>query len=146
MTRFAASLLSFSSALVLSAVALTPVAHAQSSASLRGRVLDASGRPGLNALVRLVSDTTISSEAHPRRYTLQGDALGKFSQEGIAPGAYLVMVFTDGKGTDILKHISLKPGEVAVLELTTGGQERTIEVATSSSSMPARRPTARQTR
>ena len=124
MTRFTAPLASL--ALVLSAAALAPAAHAQNSASLHGRVLDAAGQPSVHAILRLVSDTTANATVHPRRYTLLGDALGKFSQEGIAPGAYLVMLFTDGKGTDVLERILLKPGDDTTLRLRTGSHEELV--------------------
>lgn len=81
---------------------------------------------------------------HPQRYTLLGDALGKFSQEGIAPGAYLVMVFTDGRGTDVLQRVSLKPGEPAALTLSTSSRDpRLVEIA---SSMPVNRRASTRTR
>ena len=134
MTHFTALLASAS--LVLSASALAPAAHAQNSASLHGRVLDAAGRPGSHAVIRLVSDTTATPSVHPLRYTLIGDALGKFRQEGIAPGAYLVMLFTDGKGTDVLERISLRPGDDTVLRLMTGSHE--VQVAETTSRMAAR--------
>lgn len=76
------------------------------------------------------------------RYTVMGDSLGKFSQEGVAPGAYLVMVFTGGKGTDVLRRVQLHPGESAQLTLCTGGansQVAVIERRTGESSSPATR-------
>ena len=78
-----------------------------------------------------MSDTATTSAVHPQRYTLLGDALGKFRQEGIAPGAYLVMLFTDGKGTDVLRQVLLKPGEVTVLELQSASRELQVAGATS---------------
>ncbi len=129
MTRFTAPLAS--TALVLSVVALAPAAHAQNSASLHGRVLDAASHPGTHAVLRLVSDTTTNASVHPQRYTLIGDALGKFSQEGIAPGAYLVMLFTDGKGTDVLERILLKPGDDTTLRLRMGSHEELVAETTS---------------
>ena len=98
------------------------VAFGQSSASLSGRATDAAGRPLASAVVRLVSDTTMHPGARPWRYTLIGDSLGKFSQEGIAPGAYLVMLFTDGKAATILQSVSLKPGDAPVLEFSVGSR------------------------
>ena len=92
------------------------VAFGQSAVSLSGRAVGATGRPISHAVVRLVSDTTVQPSAHPLRYTLMGDSLGKFSQEGIAPGAYLVMLFTDGKAENILQSVSLRPGTDTVLE------------------------------
>ena len=97
------------------------VAFGQSSASLSGRATDAAGRPIANPVVRLVSDTTVQPGAH-WRYTLVGDSLGKFSQEGIAPGAYLVMLFTDGKAANILQSVSLKAGDAPVLEFSMGSR------------------------
>ena len=135
MTCRSALLPFFSAALALGVC--TSAALAQAPARLSGRVLDASGRPGSFAVVRLVSDTGATTAVHPQRYTLLGDALGKFSQEGIAPGAYLVMLFTDGKGTDLLKRVVLRPGEAAVLTLSAGMQE--LQIAGISSGTAAKR-------
>ena len=119
MNRSTASLLLCSASLALG---LLPGAHAQTSARFSGRVLNAAGQPQTSAVVRLVSDPTAAPAVHPMRYTIAGDSLGKFSQEGVAPGAYLVMVFTGGKGTDVLKRVQLRPGEVADLTLFTGSK------------------------
>ena len=103
-------------------------AHAQSSASLHGRATGADGKPLSNAVVQLVSDQTHGG--HARRYTLIGDALGKFSQEGLAPGAYLVMLFTDGKGTNLLRSVQLKAGDERAVDLVL---TPTVELAGTSS-------------
>lgn len=87
----------------------------QTPARVEGRATDALGRPMANAVVRLISDPASHANGRPWRYTLVGDSLGKYSQEGIAPGAYLVMLFTDGKGTSILKSVSLKAGDRSVV-------------------------------
>lgn len=89
---------------------------AQSSASLHGRAVDTNGKPLTNAVVQLVSDQTAHG-GHAWRYTLMGDSLGKFSQEGLAPGAYLVMLFTEGKGTNVLRNVQLKAGEARAIDL-----------------------------
>ncbi len=91
--------------------------QAQGSSSLHGRATDAAGNPLQHAVVQLVSDQTTHG-GRAWRYTLMGDSLGKFSQEGLAPGAYLVMLFTDGKGTDILRSIQLRAGDARALDLT----------------------------
>ena len=65
-----------------------------------------------------------------------GDSLGKFSQEGLAPGAYLVMLFTDGKGTDMLRSVHLKGGDARVLDLTLAP---TVQMAGTSSTDERRR-------
>lgn len=135
------------SALVACGLILGSVAFGQSSASLSGRVLDGTGRPLANAVVRLVSDTTVQPGAHPWRYTLVGDSLGKFSQDGIAPGAYLVMLFTDGKGTNILQSVSLKAGDAPVLEFSMGLQPQVLVAGAGGAlSMIARRNTSAQMR
>lgn len=126
---------------------LGTAALAQNSASLSGRALDAAGQPVPNAVVRLVSDTTTHSAVHPQRYTLIGDSLGKFSQEGIAPGAYLVMLFTDGKAAQLLQSVSLKAGDATVLEFSTGSSPRVQVLGTGGNlSMVDRRKTSTQTR
>ena len=94
-----------------------PSLLAQSSASLYGRATDESGRPAANAVVRLVSDQT-SYSGRTWRYTLMADSLGKFSQEGLAPGAYLVMLFTGGRGSTVLLNVTLRAGEAR--EITLG--------------------------
>ncbi len=128
-------------------LAFGSVALAQNSASLSGRALDASGRSVSNVMVRLVSDTTVQSSVHPQRYTLRGDSLGKFSQEGIAPGAYLVMLFTDGKAAELLQSVSLKAGDDTVLAFSVGSKPQ-VQVAGSGNtlSMVDRRRTLAQTR
>lgn len=102
----------------------------QTSASMSGRAISATGQPISFPVVRLVSDTTLQAAAHPWRYTLIGDSVGKFSQEGIAPGAYLVMLFTDGKAANILRSVSLKAGDVTELDFDLGAQQP-VQVATS---------------
>jgi hypothetical protein len=126
---------------------LTSAAYAQSSAEFSGRATDAAGRPIRNAVVRLVSDPTSHSSNRAWRYTLIGDSLGKFSQEGIAPGAYLVMLFTDGKGTDMLKQVTLTAGNAAVVNFQQGSGSP-LEVAGTGAglSMGGRHRTSAQTR
>ncbi len=115
-------------------------AHAQSSASLHGRAISADGKPLSNAVIQLVSDQTHGG--HARRYTLIGDSLGKFSQEGLAPGAYLVMLFTDGKGTNVLRSVQLKAGDERGIDLALAP---TVELA-GTSSMDERRRISGRTR
>ncbi len=122
--------LHFASALVGYSLIFGSIAFGQSSASLSGRMIDATGRAVSNPVIRLVSDTTAQAGAHPLRYTLIGNALGKFSQEGIAPGAYLVMLFTDGKAEKILQSVSLTAGTDTVLEFQPGSPQP-VRVATS---------------
>ncbi len=135
------------SALAVCGLIFGSVAFGQSSASLSGRAVDPTGHPIANAVVRLVSDSTVHPGTHPLRYTLIGDSLGKFSQEGIAPGAYLVMLFTDGKAANILRSVSLRAGDASVLEVSTGSQPQ-LQVAGSGvpSSMAGRRRTSTLTR
>ncbi len=135
----AMKLLSFASlrsasALAGCGLAFGSVAFGQSSATLSGRAVDATGRPIVNAVVRLVSDTAVQPVAHPWRYTLIGDSLGKFSQEGIAPGAYLVMLSTDGKAASILQNVSLKPGDATVLDFNVGSRPQ-VQVAGSGNTL-----------
>jgi len=111
------------SALVGFGLVFSSVGLSQSSASLSGRAINETGQPITNPVVRLLSDTTLQSSAHARRYTLIGDSLGKFSQEGIAPGAYLVMLFTDGKAANILQSVSLKAGDSIELDFDMGAQQ-----------------------
>ncbi len=85
--------------------------------------------------MQLVSNQTAHG-GHSWRYTLIGDSLGKFSQEGLAPGAYLVMLFTDGKGTDILRSVQLKAGDARALDLTLAP---TVQTAGASSTDERRR-------
>ncbi len=114
---------------------------------LAGRALDSVGQPVSNAVVRLVSDTAVQPTTHPQRYTLLGDSLGKFSQEGIAPGAYLVMLFTDGKVANVLQHISLKAGDAVVLDFSVGPTPQLqVAGAANTSLMADRRRISTQTR
>ena len=113
--------------------------HAQASSSLHGRATDADGKPLRNAVVQLVSARTAHGE-HAWRYTLIGDSLGKFSQEGLAPGAYLVMLFTDGKGTNVLRSVELRDGDTRALDLTLA---QPVQLATVSSTDERRRISGR---
>jgi len=147
MKHFFFAPLRFASALVGCGLICGSVAHGQSSASLSGRVLDGTGSPIAHAVVRLVSDTTAQPSAHPWRNTLIGDSLGKFSQEGIAPGAYLVMLFTDGKGTKLLQGVSLKAGDAGVLQFSMGSRPEVLVAGSGGAlSMVVRRNTSGQTR
>ena len=60
----------------------------------------------------------------------------KSSQEGLAPGVYLVMLFTDGKGTNALRSVQLKAGDDRALELTLA---RAMQLASGSSTDERRR-------
>ncbi len=114
---------------------------------MSGRVCDGTGRPIAHVVLRLVSDMTLQPSVHPWRYTLIGDSLGKFSQEGIAPGAYLVMLFTDGKGTNLLQSVSLKAGDAPVLEFRVGSRPGVLVAGSGGAlSMVAKRNTSAQTR
>ncbi len=115
MNPFRLPVFRISAVLFGAALSVAPSALGQSAASLHGRATDESGRPLANTVVRLISDQT-SRSGHTWRYTLMGDSLGKFSQEGLAPGAYLVMLFTDGKGSTVLQHLVLKAGEGTELD------------------------------
>ena len=106
---------------------------AQTAARIQGQATDAAGRPLSNAAVRLISDQTYHSTGRPWRYTLVGDSLGKYSQEGIAPGAYLVMLFTDGKGTSVSRSVYLKAGGSSVINLDLKPQ---LQVAGTSGGRP----------
>ena len=105
----------------------------QSAARVEGHATDAAGRPVAHPVIRLVSDPTSHAGSRPWRYTLIGDSLGKYSQEGIAPGAYLVMLFTDGKGTSVLKNISLRAGDDSVVNFTV---TTPVQIAGASGSEP----------
>ena len=139
--------LQIAAALVGIASTLTSAAHGQAPASFAGRATDVEGRPIRKAEVRLVSDPTPDMNSRAWRYTVIGDSLGKFSQEGIAPGAYLVMLFTDVKGTDVLKRVMLSPGGTAEMNFGPGRKEP-MELAGTSTplSTDGRRRTSVQTR
>ena len=104
-------------------------ACAQSPASLHGSAVGADGKPLANAVIQVVSDQTAHS-GRAWRYTMVADSLGKFSQEGLAPGAYLVMLFTDGKGTNVLRSVLLKAGDGQALDLAVAP---TVQLAGGSS-------------
>ena len=91
-------------------------AVAEKAAALAGTATDAAGHPLPGAIIRVISDPA-THPSHPWRYTLVGDTLGKFSQEGLAPGAYLVMLFPGGQASSILRRIELQAGAVQQLDL-----------------------------
>lgn len=92
-------------------------AWAQSAARVEGRALDAQGVPLRNAVVRFIADTRSHASPHPWRYTLLADSLGKFSQGGLAPGAYLVMVYSGTKAESVWRTISLVSNATTRLDL-----------------------------
>ena len=147
MKRLFSASLRTASALVGCGLIFSSVAFGQGSVSLTGRAIDATGKPISHPVVRLLTDTTVQPSAHPWRYTLIGDSLGKFSQEGIAPGAYLVMLFTDGKSASVLRSVSLRAGEATELDFNLGTQEL-VRVGTSATvySMVAKARISEQTR
>ncbi len=88
-----------------------------SAAEVQGTALSASGLPLAHAVVRLVSNPSTHSFTHSLRYTLMADALGKFSQGGLEPGAYLVMVSTGEKAEALLQSVWLRPRGTTILHL-----------------------------
>ena len=114
-------------------------AHAQGPASLHGTAVGADGKPLANAMIQVISDQTVHS-GRAWRYTMVADSLGKFSQEGLAPGAYLVMLFTDGKGTNVLRSVQLQAGDDRGLDLTPAPS---VQLASGSSTAERRRISGR---
>ena len=86
--------------------------------------MDASGLPLRNAVVRLVSDPKSQTSSRPWRYTLLADSLGKFSQGGLAPGAYLVMLFSGERAEHVLNTVFLRPGGTTVLDFAKPSSEQ----------------------
>ena len=115
MSLSAAPLLRVAAALG-SLVCLAASASAQTSARVEGHVVDRNGAPLRNAVVRLVSNPVSHGSTRPWRYTLLADSLGKFSQGGLAPGAYLVMLFSGEKAERVLNTVFLRPDGTTVLD------------------------------
>ena len=105
---------------------------AQSAASVEGRAVDAAGAPIRNAVVRLVADSRSHTGTHPWRYTLLADSVGKFSQGGLAPGAYLVMLFSGSKAESVWRTVSLPPNATTQIDLKPSSSESKREPGRSS--------------
>ena len=110
-------------ATVGSALLLVASASAQTSARVEGRAVDPAGSPIRNAVIRLVSDPTSHTSTRPWRYTLLADSLGKFSQGGLAPGAYLVMLFSGNKAERVLHTVFLRADGTTVLDFGQSSNE-----------------------
>ncbi len=64
-------------------------AFAKAAAGVEGHAMDATGAPIRNAVVRRIANPASHTSTHPWRSMLLADSVGKFSQAGLAPEAYL---------------------------------------------------------
>jgi hypothetical protein len=100
----------------------TVTAFSQQSGTVRGNTRDAAGRPLPHAMVRLITDLSLTPGLTPGstrtwRYVAISDSSGNYNLDGVKPGTYVVMLFIDGKAANVLQSVTLHPGESTALNI-----------------------------
>src|ERR1700722_10866694 len=80
----------------------------QQPGTVRGNTRDAAGQPLPNAVVRLITDLSLTSGLTPGstrtwRYMAISDSFGNYHLDGVKPGSYVAMLFIDGKAANVLQ-------------------------------------------
>ena len=107
----------FNHLLMTGAVALSlatlPAAHGQAAqpASIQGHANDEVGSPVKDGEVRLTQDLSTAVDKRKYLYTFKVDADGNYKGAGIAPGTYLVNLFSGTTSVDFQASQEFKPGE-----------------------------------
>lgn len=107
------------SVLVMNALLFSGFAFAQSTASIRGTVVDATGAPVPNANV------SVKSQATDEEHLTKTDAAGIYFVSNLPVGAYRVEVTSAGMQPTVVNSVQLPVG-------TTVRQDFTLQVATAS--------------
>ena len=110
MTKFKHLFVTGAAALSL---ATLPAAHGQAAqpASIQGHANDEVGVPVKDGEVRLTQDLTTDQAKRKYLYTFKVDANGDYKGTGIAPGTYLVNLFSGPTSVDFQANQEFKPGE-----------------------------------
>ncbi len=105
----------------------------QQPGTVRGNTRDAAGQPLPNAVVRLITDLSLTPGLTPGstrtwRYMAISDSLGNYNLDGVKPGNYVVMLFIDGKAANVLQSVTLHPGESTALNIALVADDRKLGV------------------
>jgi hypothetical protein len=107
----------------------TVTAFSQQPGTVRGNTRDAAGQPLPNAVVRLITDLSLTSgPTRTWRYMAISDSSGNYNLDGVKPGSYVVMLFIDGKASNVLQSVTLHPGESTALNLALAADDRKLGV------------------
>jgi hypothetical protein len=105
----------------------TVTAFSQQPGTVRGNTRDAAGQPLPNAVVRLITDLSLTSgPTRTWRYMAISDSSGNYNLDGVEPGSYVVMLFIDGKAANVLQSVTLRPGESTALNLAPVADDRKL--------------------
>ncbi|SFS20921.1 Tetratricopeptide repeat-containing protein [Granulicella pectinivorans] len=91
---------------------VTPAQSAAQTApgTVHGHVNNAAGLPIAKGEVKFTTDRTSEEKSRKYPFSFPLDANGDYKGEGLAPGTYLAVVFSDGKSIDFLDNIEIKSG------------------------------------
>jgi hypothetical protein len=97
--------------------------------TVRGNTRDAAGQPLPNAVVRLITDLSLTSGLTPGstrtwRYMAISDSFGNYHLDGVKPGSYVAMLFINGKAANVLQSVTLRPGESTALNIALAADDR----------------------
>ncbi|HTH52767.1 MAG TPA: tetratricopeptide repeat protein [Edaphobacter sp.] len=92
-------------------------------ASIHGHVNNPVGAPITQGQVRLTQDRSADEKSRKYPYSFDIDASGNFKGTGIAPGAYLVIVFVDNKSVDFVDNVNFAAGEDHLVNFDMSRQE-----------------------
>src|SRR5947207_8914583 len=106
------------------ALAVAPLADAQSTGMIRGVVKDASGKPVEGAKVN------IEAEANNRHFETKSDKKGEFIQIGLPPGSYKVSAEKDKMASPPSPvRVAVSPGPAITIVIGAGGAGMSPEAA-----------------
>lgn len=104
-------------------------AFTQQAGTVRGNTTDAAGQPLPHAMVRLITDLSLTpGKTRTRRYMAISDSFGNYNLDGVEPGSYVAMVFIDGKATKVLQRVTLRPSESTALNIVLVADDRELGV------------------
>jgi hypothetical protein len=102
-------------------------AFSQQPGTVRGNAKDAAGQPLPHAMVRLITDLSLTpGKMRTRRYMAISDSFGNYNLDGVEPGSYVAMVFVDGKATKVLQSVTLRSGESTALNFALVADDRKL--------------------
>jgi hypothetical protein len=100
-------------------------AFSQQPGTVRGTTRDAAGHPLPHAMVRLITDLSLTpGSTRTWRYMAISDSFGNYNLDGVKPGSYVAMLFIDGKAANLLQSVTLRPGESTALNFALVADDR----------------------